>query len=291
MTLSTKQKLFIGLQHIVPQHFLSRAVGSIASSENHWVKSTFINYFAKKYEIDMSEAAEARLDAYASFNDFFTRALKDGARPIDQDRSSIVSPADGAVSECGVISRGRLIQAKGQDFSLHTLLGAQHDLTETFLNGHFATIYLSPKDYHRVHMPFDGILRKTIYVPGDLYSVNQTTADGVPGLFARNERLICIFDTHTGPMALILVGAMIVAAIETVWSGQVCPVKKSIKVDTFDDQGRKEPVKLNKGDEMGRFKLGSTAIIVTPEKTIDWDTFMKAGTPLKMGQRIGFLAS
>jgi len=287
MTLNAKQKLFIGLQHIVPQHFISRVVGKLAASETHWIKDTFIRQFAKKFDIDMSEAEQESLGAYPSFNAFFTRALKDGARPIDEDKNSIVSPADGAVSECGVIKHGRLIQAKGHDFSLHTLLGAQHDLTETFLNGHFATIYLSPRDYHRVHMPFGGTLRKTIYVPGDLYSVNQTTANGVDGLFAKNERLVCIFDTDLGPMALVLVGAMIVAGIETVWSGQVCPLANEKNVLEFDSNGQSIPVKLGKGEEMGRFKLGSTAIIVTPENTIAWDEFLEAGEPVRMGQRIG----
>jgi phosphatidylserine decarboxylase len=281
------EQAFIISQYLLPQHTLSRLVGKLASSESSMIKDTFIKHFAKKFDIDMSEAAEPDLSAYSTFNDFFTRALKDGARPIDSGSSSIVSPADGEVSECGKIKNGQLMQAKGQQFSLHDLLGGQHDLTETFANGQFATIYLSPRDYHRVHMPFKGTLRSSIYVPGQLFSVNHKTARNVPGLFARNERLVCIFDTENGPMALVLVGAMIVAGIETVWDGQVCPLSGEVSRKNFDENGQSFPVQLEKGAEMGRFKLGSTAIIVTPDGSSHWIDDFKHGTKVKMGEKIG----
>ncbi|WP_298633138.1 archaetidylserine decarboxylase [uncultured Umboniibacter sp.] len=287
--MSTKfsDQLFVALQHVLPQHTLSRIVGRLAASETPWIKDAFIRNFAKKFDIDMSDAQEHDLTAFASFNDFFTRALKSEARPIDANVNTLVSPADGVVSECGTIENGQLMQAKGQYFSLHSLLGAQPELTDTFANGSFATIYLSPRDYHRVHMPFGGTLRKAIYVPGDLFSVNGVTAQLVPGLFSRNERLVCVFDTPKGPVALILVGAMIVAGIETVWGGQVCPLSKDIVVSQFDKAGRSPSVKLNKGAEMGRFKLGSTAIVVTPKDASEWIDGLSAGSAVRMGEAIG----
>jgi len=285
------EQAFIISQYLLPQHALSRFVGKLAASETPFIKDTFISYFAKKFDIDMSEAAEANLKSYATFNDFFTRALKEGTRPIDSDKLSIVSPADGEVSECGKIKNGQLMQAKGQQFSLHELLGGQPDLTEQFANGQFATIYLSPKDYHRVHMPFEGTLRSSIYVPGQLFSVNHKTARNVPGLFARNERLVCIFDTPKGPMALILVGAMIVAGIETVWGGQVCPLSGVVQRNQYDANGQSASVSLAKGDEMGRFKLGSTAIIITPDGTSDWIDNFEHGSKVKMGEKIGEFVS
>lgn len=278
---------FITMQYLLPHHGLSRLVGKLAASKNTWVKSTFIKYFAKKFDIDMSEALHPDLDSYESFNDFFTRALIEGARPIDSDSASIVSPADGAISECGDIVDGRVMQAKGHSYSLHTLLGGKEELTEEFEGGKFATVYLSPRDYHRVHMPTEGVLRKMIYVPGKLFSVNDTTAQHVPELFARNERLVCIFDTPKGPMALVLVGAMIVAAIETVWSGQVCPLGEGILSHDYDENGQSPAVKLAKGDEMGRFKLGSTAIMVFPKGSNEWIDELEHGHVVRMGEKIG----
>lgn len=247
------EKLFVLSQYVIPQHGLSRLVGWFASTKIPAIKNLFISKFAKKYQVNMSEAKQEDLTAYASFNDFFTRQLKDGARPISE--TALVSPADGAVSQLGKIELGRVFQAKGRDFSVTELLGGDSKRAEPFLNGDFATIYLSPKDYHRVHMPCAGTLTETVYVPGDLFSVNPTTAQGVDGLFARNERLVCMFDTEYGPMALVLVGAMIVAGIETVWSGQVCPLPKQAQVQDYT-QGS---IKLEKGAEMGRFKLGTRA--------------------------------
>ncbi len=275
-----KDSLFIFLQYLIPQHALSRLVGWFASSEVGFIKSTFINNFAKKYGINMQEAKQEDLNAYASFNDFFTRELKDGARPIAEGEGTLVSPADGAVSQLGKIELGRVFQAKGRDFSVTELLGGDSDRAATFLNGDFATIYLSPKDYHRVHMPCAGKLLETIYVPGDLFSVNPTTAQGVDGLFARNERLVCMFETEYGPMALVLVGAMIVAGIETVWSGQVCPLPKQAQVQDYTQT----EIRLEKGEEMGRFKLGSTVVLCFPENAVSFMEEMKAESPTVMGQ-------
>lgn len=221
-----RDKLFVTLQYLIPQHALSRLVGMLARSEVPWIKTTFINLFMKRFGIDLSEAQIEDPDQFETFNAFFTRALKPDARPLEaSDAADIACPADGAVSQLGAIRANQVFQAKGHDYSLYDLLGGDSALASEFTNGQFATIYLSPRDYHRVHMPVTGTLRETRYVPGDLFSVNEATANGVPNLFARNERLVCIFDTERGPAAVILVGAMIVAGIETVFSGQVTPCR------------------------------------------------------------------
>ena len=277
-----KDSLFVFLQYLIPQHALSRLVGWFASSEIDFIKSTFITKFAKKYGINMQEAKEEDLSKYKSFNDFFTRELKDGARPIADGEGTLVSPADGAVSQLGKIKLGSVFQAKGRDFSVTELLGGDSDRAATFLNGDFSTIYLSPKDYHRVHMPCAGKLLETIYVPGDLFSVNPATAQGVDGLFARNERLVCMFETEYGPMAMVLVGAMIVAGIETVWSGQVCPLPKKAQVQDYT----KSEIRLGKGEEMGRFKLGSTVVLCFPENAVSFLDTIKSESPLVMGEAL-----
>lgn len=277
------QKLFIASQYLLPQHLLSRAVGRLAASETPWLKNAFIRWFAQRYNIDMTEAANADLTSYPSFNAFFTRALRAGARPIDQAAQSIVCPADGAVSQAGRIENGRILQAKGQWYSALELLGGDKELAATFDDGDFATIYLSPRDYHRVHMPITGRLQRTIYIPGDLFSVNQTTADNVPRLFARNERLVCLFETACGPVAVILVGAMIVAGIETVWAGQSAPTtQRQIHCETPT-----AAVSLDKGAEMGRFKLGSTVILLFGKDVMSWRDSFTAGTAVRMGEAIG----
>lgn len=279
--------LFIIVQYIVPQHLLSRLVGKIADCEWPWLKNTFITKFIDKYQVDMSEAADPEPYNYKNFNAFFTRELKAGARPICESASAIACPADGAISQLGDIKNGRIFQAKGQDYNLMELVGGDVELAEQFADGKFATVYLSPKDYHRVHMPMTGTLNRMIYVPGDLFSVNNSTAENVPRLFARNERAVCIFDTDVGPMAVILVGAMIVAGIETVWAGQVAPIKRQIQTHLYQQQ--QEPFQLNKGDELGRFKLGSTAIVLFPKGVMNWDESFAAGSATKMGEQLGKL--
>ncbi len=284
-------RLFALLQYLIPQHLLSRLVGHLADSRIGPVKNSFIRLFHRIYGINMSEAVEENPTAYPSFNAFFTRALKADARPIDPDPSQLVCPADGTISQLGKIDYGRIFQAKGHSYSLTSLLGGNQDRAREFLNGQFATIYLSPKDYHRVHMPIDGRLREMVYVPGDLFSVNNATVSEVPNLFARNERLVAIFDTAAGPMAMILVGAMIVAGIETVWSGQVAPKLRTIETTRYgshDDQPA-QPIVLAKGEEMGRFKLGSTVILLFGEHQIDWLKQYHSGNNTRLGQPLAQL--
>ena len=277
--------LFILAQYLVPQHLLSRLAGSIAECEWPWLKNAFINWFIKRYNVDMAEAKDPEPYNYKNFNAFFTRALKSDARPIVKGYDNIALPADGCISQIGPIKHDSIFQAKGQHYSLLKLLGGDRVLAKQFENGSFATIYLSPKDYHRVHMPLDGQLLSMTYVPGDLFSVNETTAENVPDLFARNERAICLFQTQAGPMAVILVGAMIVAGIETVWAGQVAPIKRQVITTKYQQQ--QQPIAIRKGDEMGRFKLGSTAIILFGEDAVNWHAELQANSPTRMGELLG----
>lgn len=278
--LSFLDRLFVFLQHIVPQHWLSRFIGMLADSQVKSIKNFLIKQFIDQFDVNMSEAENPDPKSYASFNEFFVRPLKSDVRTVDTVSEAFCSPADGAISEFGEIKNDRLIQAKGYYFDLLSLVGDDPALAEPFSSGNFATIYLSPKDYHRVHMPFKGKLIATRYVPGKLFSVNNVTANSVPYLFARNERLVCLFETDKGPMAMILVGAMIVAGIETVWSGQVTPLPKLATTTRFD-----QDIELDKGQEMGRFKLGSTVIILSPKDQIQFDE-LKVGQDLRMGEKI-----
>jgi phosphatidylserine decarboxylase len=282
--MSFKDTLFILSQYLVPQHLLSRCIGKIAESRQPWIKNPVIKGFIKQYNVDLSEAEINEPEFFDNFNAFFTRALKPGARQICPNDAHIASPADGAISQIGEIKHGLVMQAKGQNYSVETLLGGDSALAEQFADGNFATIYLSPKDYHRVHMPYPGKLIKTIYVPGQLFSVNTTTAENVPNLFARNERLVCIFDTDLGPMAVILVGAMIVAGIETVWGGEVAPVRPRLHSEDFTQAPAM--VELKKGDELGRFKLGSTAIVLFGKDKVNWAEGLTAGTATRMGETL-----
>lgn len=278
ITSRLKQQLFIQAQKVVPQHRLSRVVGKIAASENPIVKTAVIAAFKTKYGIDMSIAEQTNALKFKSFNDFFTRGLRTGVRAVDADSTAIVSPADGAISQLGKIENGDVFQAKGQKFTVENLI-ADPQLAEPFKNGEFATVYLSPRDYHRVHMPFAGTLTETLYVPGELFSVNQTTAENIPGLFARNERMVCLFDTELGRMAVVLVGAMIVAGIETVATGKVKPSGR-IELNQHN-------LFLAKGAELGRFYLGSTAVILFEENKMQWDEKFKANSTVLMGEALG----
>lgn len=280
-----KDRLFILSQYLLPHHLLSRLIGCAAECRAGWFKNRLIGWFAKQYQVNMSEAQIEDLTAFAHFNDFFTRALKDGARPLDPTPGAVLCPADGAVSQLGKIEHGRIFQAKGHSFSLVELLGGDSERAAPFMGGEFATIYLSPKDYHRVHMPLAGTLKEMVYVPGRLFSVNQTTAENVPELFARNERVVCLFDTERGPMAVVLVGAMIVASIETVWAGLVTPPKRTLKSVRYDEAAR-APVMLEKGAELGRFKLGSTAIVLFGAEQVQWAAELAANSSVQMGQRL-----
>lgn len=275
---------FVVLQHLLPQHALSRLTGALARSTPPVLKDWLIARFIRAFGVDMREAAEPDPRAYPHFNAFFTRALREGARPVDTSPQAIVSPADGAVSQAGEISGGRVLQAKGRSYTAAELLADEPDAA-LFDGGSFATIYLSPRDYHRVHMPCDARLTGMRYVPGDLFSVNAVTAASVPSLFARNERLVCRFETAHGPMAMVLVGAMVVAGIETVWTGPVAPAGTSVLA--FDLESPATARQRGKGEEMGRFQLGSTVILLLPRGAARWGTEFSAGSPLRMGQRIG----
>jgi len=280
LTSKLKKQIFIQAQKIVPQQQISRVVGKVAASENPIIKNFVIQAFKAQYGIDLSIAEQTDALKYKSFNEFFTRALKTGVREVDPDSSSIVSPADGAISQLGKIENGDVFQAKGQSFSVDQLIG-DPKLAIPFQNGQFATVYLSPRDYHRVHVPFAGTLTETLYIPGELFSVNQTTAENVPGLFARNERMVCLFDTELGRMAVVLVGAMIVAGIETVATGKVKPTGR-LELNHHD-------LKLAKGDELGRFYLGSTAIVLFEQDKMNWDAQFKANSVVVMGKALGHM--
>jgi phosphatidylserine decarboxylase len=279
-----KKTLFVLLQHLLPQHLLSRLVGRFAECRTPWIKNRLIDGFRRYYDVDMSEALQPDPAAYPHFNAFFTRALKADARPLDTTPGAVLSPVDGTISQRGTLQYGRIFQAKGRGYALTTLLGGDSQRADPFIDGEFATLYLSPRDYHRVHMPLTGTLRETVYIPGDLYSVNATTTAGVENLFARNERLVAIFDTALGPMAMVLVGAMIVAGIETVWRGQVAPLpRQPLLLDRFDAT----PPRLEQGAEMGRFKLGSTVILLFPKGSLQWLEGLSAGSLVRMGERLG----
>ncbi|PSF06036.1 phosphatidylserine decarboxylase [Marinobacter fuscus] len=282
-------KLFVLSQYITPQLAVSRIAGRLADKDSApALKNRVIKWFVSRYGVDMSEAAEPDITAYPSFNAFFTRALKDGARTVDATADTLVSPVDGAISQIGQVSTDRVFQAKGQSFSLTELLGGDEERARAFRSGEFSTIYLSPRDYHRIHMPLAGTLKEMVYVPGKLFSVNPVTAENVPNLFARNERVACLFDTEAGPMAMILVGAMIVGSVETTWAGVVAP--NTGQVSCWQYQGDDAPT-FAKGEEMGRFRLGSTVILVMPKNDVTWNPNQVAGKTVRMGEAFGKIKS
>jgi phosphatidylserine decarboxylase len=268
----------------LPHHAVSRLTFWLTRIRTPWFKNLLIRAFSAHFAVDWSEALYQRPEDYVHFNDFFTRALRDGARPIEADATAVICPADGHISQIGAIDEDAVFQAKGHQFSVTTLLGGDSSRAQQFRNGSFATVYLSPRDYHRVHMPLTGRLRETVYVPGRLFSVAPHTTRTVPGLFARNERLVSMFDTDAGPMAMVLVGAINVAAIETVWAGLVTPPpRKQIEVKNHQEAG----ITLERGAEMGRFNMGSTVILLFADKRVDWQQGLRAEQPVQMGQRLG----
>lgn len=272
--------LKILVQYLSPQHALSRVFGCLAEIRWPWFKNWAIKRLIRKYHVNLSEALVDDVTAYPTFNSFFTRLLKPELRPIVQGVNEIACPADGSVSQIGTIDNDAIFQAKGFYFSLTTLLGNSSELAEQFRNGCFATVYLAPKDYHRVHMPLSGILRTTIYVPGDLFSVNTYTSQCVPNLFSRNERLICIFDTAIGSMAVILVGAMLVGSIHAAWETK--HNTREISVQHYS-----EKVVLERGADMGHFKMGSTVIVLFSKDKMNWNPTLQEGSGVKMGQLMG----
>ncbi|GAA0858709.1 archaetidylserine decarboxylase [Aliiglaciecola litoralis] len=250
----------IKFQYVLPKHLVSRLVGKLAASEAGGLTTWLIKMFIKQYNVDMSEAKESDPGYYRTFNEFFTRELKEGVRPICEDPNHLAMPVDGTVSQLDDIDYDTIFQAKGHDYSLTTLLGGNPDIAEPFKGGKFSTIYLSPKDYHRIHMPLDGVLTDMIYVPGELFSVNPLTTENVPGLFARNERVVCVFTSPKGKFAIVLVGATIVASIETIWAGTVTPPAGQNVQHWRYPQDSENTISLKKGEEMGLFKLGSTIV-------------------------------
>lgn len=277
-------------QYVLPKHGISRLMGAFASARCGVLTQAFIRWFIKNYNVDMSEAVHESPSHYQTFNEFFTRALKPGLRPIDGGPLDLAQPVDGNVSQLGAIDGDTIIQAKGHNYSLTSLLGGDQADAAPYQNGQFATIYLSPSDYHRIHMPLAGTLRKMTYVPGDLFSVNPLTAANVPGLFARNERVVCIFDSEYGPFSLTLVGATIVASIETVWAGTVTPpTGPSVHSWEYPAAGL-NAIRLEKGEEMGRFKLGSTIVLTFPEGMVNFAHELKAEDITRLGRVLGTLS-
>lgn len=277
-----KRKIYTFFQYILPHRLLSKIINWLMRVENKSVKNFIINKISKSYNVNMQEAASSNLDDYKHFNAFFTRELKAGVRPIDQDSKSIISPVDGAISQCGAIEQSRIFQAKGFDFTVEELLACDDETANYYKNGQFATIYLSPKDYHRMHAPLDCEVSKTVHVPGRLFSVAKWTAESVPRLFARNERLVCYLETQYGQIAYVLVGAIMVSSMETVFNGLVTPpyAKQVTEVEL------KGNTKLSKGDEVGRFNMGSTVILLFPPGFAELNKDLVENTVVKLGEKI-----
>ena len=284
MTPGFKDRFLTNLLRVLPQHALSGLMYKATRVTWKPFKNALIQEVVNRYAVDMFEAENPRPTSYPSFNAFFTRSLKPDARPLAMEPDAVASPADGKINQAGYVHADRMLQAKGHDFSLLQLLGGNAALAQEFAGGGYATIYLSPRDYHRVHMPVTGRLREMIFVPGTLFSVSEATTQLVPGLFARNERLICLFDTAAGPMAVILVGAIFVGSMETVWAGEVRGPSGEPTAWIYAGNDR---IVLKKGEEMGRFNLGSTVITLFGQGRVTWDPALQPGVRVRMGQKIG----
>ena len=266
-------------QYLMPKQAMTRFGGLVAGSRMGGITTEIIRRFVARYDVNMAEALNPDIKSYASFNDFFTRALKPGARPLAA--AELICPVDGAISQFGSINGDQIFQAKGHNYSTTALVGGDAALAAQFQNGHFATLYLSPRDYHRIHMPCDGRLLRMIHVPGDLFSVNPTTARGVPGLFARNERVVCVFEGADGPWVLVLVGATIVGSMATVWHGLINPPRAGHLRDwTYADK----TITLKQGEEMGRFLLGSTVVMLFPQGPLSFNPNWQAGGAIRLGE-------
>lgn len=282
-------RLFALLQHSLPTHLLSRVVHWFMRLEIPWLKNFVIGLFMRGFGISLVEAQINNPTQFASFNEFFTRALKSGARTVPADPKALASPVDGTLYHLGRVENGRIFQAKGQSFNAVELLGGDARRAAPFLNGGFATIYLAPYNYHRIHAPLDGVLREMVYVPGKLFSVNPATARAVPNLFARNERVACLFETQAGPMALVMVGALFVGSIETIWAGEVTPPpSQGVDITQYPATGR-GAVMLPRGAELGRFNMGSTVILLFGPGAVEWARTALPGEPVRMGQQIGMV--
>jgi phosphatidylserine decarboxylase len=278
-------------QYVLPKQALTAFAGWVAGSQWGGTTTSIIRWFVGKYQVNMSEAANPDIASYTSFNDFFTRALKTGARPLA--KADLICPVDGAISQFGAVQGDQIFQAKGHSYSTTALVGGDATLAAQFNGGQFATLYLSPKDYHRIHMPCDGRLTRMIHVPGELFSVNPTTARGVPGLFARNERVVCVFDglneDQPGPFVLVLVGATIVGSMATVWHGVVNPPRvKQVRTWNYGE-GQAMPTSLKQGQEMGRFLLGSTVVMLFPKRPLAFNAAWQPGRAIRLGEAMADL--
>ncbi len=278
---------FVLLQRLLPQHGLSRIAYRVSRLQWRWWRRRVIAWFIRRYGVDMAPAERDSWEDFPHFNAFFTRALKPGARPMPPQPDAVVSPADGVVYEVGGADRNRFIQAKGRDYTVDSLLGGDEALAALFYDGPYITVYLAPKDYHRVHMPLAGRLRMMRYIPGRLFSVNQRTTRTIPGLFALNERLVTVFDTEAGPMAVVLVGAMLVSAIETVWSDGIIRPGQGNRPRTWDYSADERPPTLARGQEMGRFNMGSTVIVLLGRGRACWTQEIAAQQVVRVGQLLG----
>ncbi|QIK37326.1 phosphatidylserine decarboxylase [Caldichromatium japonicum] len=287
MSPTLADRLFVALQSVIPQHWFSARIYRLARLTWPPLKDLMIRAFIRHYRVDLSEALEPDPRAYTHFNAFFTRALKADARPLDPDPQAILCPVDGVISQIGTIEEGCLLQAKGRTYRVEELLALAPGEPHPFLGGRFVTLYLSPRDYHRIHMPLAGRLEQMVYAPGRLFSVNRATAALVPNLFARNERLICRFVTEAGPMAVILVGALIVGGLETVWAGEITPPHRGPEPERWDYPSEAQSIQLARGQELGRFHLGSTVILLLPAQSADLDSGWLAGSQVRVGQRLG----
>ena len=271
-------------QYLLPKGALTNFAGRVAGAKGGAMTTRLIRWFVGRYNVNMDEALDPDITHYTSFNDFFTRALRPGARPIAQ--ADYVCPVDGRISQFGTIDKDQIFQAKGHQFSTTALVGGDAALAAQFEHGSFANLYLSPRDYHRIHMPCDGRLTRMIYVPGELFSVNPTTARGIPGLFARNERVVCVFDTANGPFVMTLVGATIVGSMATVWHGVVNPPRSG---QVRDWSYANDHIVLKKGEELGRFLLGSTVVMLFPKDTLQFNPAWQPAGPVQLGEVMGTL--
>ncbi len=276
------KRLLCYSQYLLPKHCLSQLAGKLANSRRTWIKNRFIDLFCRHYSINFSEAVIKNPHEFATFNDFFTRALEPGARPIKVDSDKVLSPADGAIAQFGTINGQQLVQAKGMYFNLKTLLASETNAA-LFEGGYFATVYLAPHNYHRVHMPMTGQLREATFIPGKLFSVNRMTSMLIPNLYARNERLVTIFDTEIGPIAVIMIGALIVGSIQTVW------MQQPFRGNQIENITPKQAIELKQGDELGRFLLGSSVIVLLPKRELAWNSGLKPSDDLKLGQILASL--
>lgn len=284
---SLGDRLFALLQYVLPKQLLSRFIYHLMRSESPFVKNLIISNFLRGYQVNMAEAVQPDALAYRSFNDFFTRALRPGVRPVAMEEDVVVSPVDGTMSQRGPLHGESLLQVKGCYYSLTELLAGNAEAIDAYRDGTFSCIYLAPYNYHRIHMPLTGRLRETIYVPGDLFSVNAATARTVPRLFARNERVVCEFAADRGDFALVLVGALFVSSIETVWAGEINPPPRRRGGAQQIAQGHGQS--FDKGAEMARFNMGSTVVLIHAPGRMRWDIHLQAGATVRLGQRIGTL--